>query len=337
MIRVLFAALAAFPVPASLARPVLRSVEDPKPQTEKRDPIYDEKADAKADIAAAVARAKKDNRRVLVQWGANWCGWCHRLHELFHSDKDIAKALLYEYDVVLVDIGRWDKNMDLATSYGANLKQSGVPFLTLLDGEGKVLVNQDSGAFESKDEKKPGHDPRTVLEFLKGHQAPYAKAQDLYDAALARAKAENRSVFLHFGAPWCGWCRRLEAWMASTEVAPILTKGFIDLKIDTERTVGGNEMMTAMIATAAGSRPGAKTGGGIPWFVFLDSSGSLLADSDGEEGNIGFPSQPAEIDVFVAMLKKSGAKLSAVEIDQLRRTLEADREKRESAEKKKAG
>jgi hypothetical protein len=217
------------------------------------------------------------------------------------------------------------------------LKESGVPFLTLLDAEGKVILNQDSGAFESKDESKPGHDPKTVLEFLKGHQAPYAKAQDLYDAALARAKAENRSVFLHFGAPWCGWCHRLEGWMASGDVAPILSKGFIDLKIDTERTVGGNEMMTAMIAKASESRAGAKTGGGIPWFVFLDSGGKILADSDGAEGNIGFPSQPAEIDVFVAMLEKSGAKLTREEIGLLRRTLEADREKRESAQKKKAG
>ncbi len=282
---------------------------------EKPAPIYDEKADAKVDIAAAVAHAKKENRRVLVQWGANWCGWWHRLHDLFRADQDLAKALLYEYDVVLVDIGKWDKNMELATSYGADLKQSGVPYLTLLDGDGKVLVNQDSGSFETKDEAKPGHDPKKVLEFLKGHQAPYAKAQELFDAALARAKAEDRRVFLHFGAPWCVWCRRLEAWMASADVAP----------------------MTATLAQGSAAKSGAKPSGGIPWFAFLDSSGSLLADSDAAKGNIGFPSDPAEIDHFLAMLAKSGAKLSAVEVDQLKRTLDADREKREAAAKKKAG
>jgi hypothetical protein len=68
--------------------------------------------------------------------------------------------------------------------------------------------------------------------------------------------------------------------------------------------------------------------------VFLDSTGNVLADSDNEEGNIGFPSQPAEVDHFAAMLKKGAAKLSADEIDQLKRTLEADREKREKAAKK---
>ena len=35
-------------------------------------PIFDEQADAKRDIAAALARAKQENRRVLIEWGANW-------------------------------------------------------------------------------------------------------------------------------------------------------------------------------------------------------------------------------------------------------------------------
>jgi thiol-disulfide isomerase/thioredoxin len=324
MIRFLLAAVAIAPLPVR---------EDPKPQAEKSAPVYDEKADAKVDIAAAVARAKRENRRVLVQWGANWCGWCRRLHELCRGDKDLAKELLYEYEIVRVDVGQWDKNMELAASYGAGLKESGIPYLTLLDAEGKVLANQETSAFESPDKTKPGHDPKKVLEFLKGHQASYLKAQDLYDGALARAKTENRRVFLHFGAPWCGWCRKLESWMDSAEVAPLLSKEFIDLKIDTDRTVGGSEMLTAMIAKVSSTRTGAKVGGGIPWFVFLDPAGTVLADSDNAEGNIGFPSQPAEIDHFVAMLQKS-TKLSADEIARLQRTLEAEREKREKAEKK---
>ena len=52
--------------------------------------VYDEKADARADLKAALARAQKENKRVLVQWGANWCGWCIKLHDVFKSDKEIA-------------------------------------------------------------------------------------------------------------------------------------------------------------------------------------------------------------------------------------------------------
>src|SRR5580765_8032036 len=94
-------------------------------------PVYDEKADGKAQIAAAIAKAKKNNTRVLIQWGGNWCGWCTLLHNTFQKDKDIGHELLYEYEVVYVDTGRPEgKNMDLAQSYGADVAKAGFPFLT---------------------------------------------------------------------------------------------------------------------------------------------------------------------------------------------------------------
>jgi thiol-disulfide isomerase/thioredoxin len=167
---------------------------------------YDEQADAKQVIAAALARAKKENRRVLIQWGANWCGWCVKLHALYKSDKAIAHELNYEYDLVLVDIGQWDKNIDLAKQYGADFKAkgAGVPYLTVLDGDGKVLANQDTGSLEDPAKKESGgaHDPAKVLAFLTEHQAKYLVADEVRAAAFARAKAEQKRVFEHFGAPW---------------------------------------------------------------------------------------------------------------------------------------
>ncbi len=85
--------------------------QDAKQETKKkRADIYDEAADARADIAAAVARAKKENKRVLVQWGANWCGWCHLLTEHLAQDKDARLKILYEYEVVHVDVGQFDNS-----------------------------------------------------------------------------------------------------------------------------------------------------------------------------------------------------------------------------------
>ncbi|HOW19271.1 MAG TPA: DUF255 domain-containing protein, partial [Phycisphaerae bacterium] len=66
---------------ALLGGPVV--VRAAEPANKKRDPIYNEKADAKAQIAEALARAKRDNKRVLIMWGGNWCKWCYRLHDVF--------------------------------------------------------------------------------------------------------------------------------------------------------------------------------------------------------------------------------------------------------------
>ena len=57
--------------PDSVAAQTLR--DEPKPA---KKPLYDESADAKQQIAAALAKAKRENRRVLIQWGGNWCSWC---------------------------------------------------------------------------------------------------------------------------------------------------------------------------------------------------------------------------------------------------------------------
>src|SRR5690242_15686933 len=71
----------------------------PKPSTAKPEPpppIYDEKADGSAAIRAALASAKRENRRVLIQWGGNWCPWCHRLFNQFKADRELAKILSSE-------------------------------------------------------------------------------------------------------------------------------------------------------------------------------------------------------------------------------------------------
>lgn len=251
---------------------------------------------------AALARAKQDNTRVLVQWGGNWCVWCVRLHELCQSDKELARELSYEYEVVKVDIGKWDKNLDLAAQYSAAVKESGVPFLTVLDSDGKVIVNQESGSLEVKGE--PRHDPAKVLAFFKQHQAPYLDAGKLYADALASAKAQGKRLFLHSGTPWCGWCRRLEAWMAQGEVNALLSKDFVELALDEERTIGGKEL--------AASND-------------LDSP---------KAPNTGFPQADDEVAWFVKILGAARQRLTDQDIGSLKASLLRVREEREARQQK---
>jgi thioredoxin-related protein len=150
--------------PAKAAKTAKPSAGKP----ESPPPIYDEKADGAAAIRAALASAKREDRRVLIQWGGNWCPWCHRLFNQFKSDKELSKILSYEYDFVLVDIGRRTKNIHLAARYGADVIKNGIPYLTVLDADGKPLVNQPTEPFEKKDEK--GYESAKLREFLKKNQ-----------------------------------------------------------------------------------------------------------------------------------------------------------------------
>src|SRR6185369_9258412 len=129
-------------------------------------------------------------------------------------------------------------------------------------------------------------------------------ARAVLDDGLARATKEHKRVFLHVGAPWCGWCHRLEKWMARAEVEAILAKDFVDVKIDQDRMTGAAGVIEKLRTTK----------GGIPWFCILDESGAILCTSDGVKGTIGFPAEPGEIDHFVGMMNKTRKNMSAADV-----------------------
>jgi thiol:disulfide interchange protein len=116
------------------------------PAKPSRPAIYDEKADGATQIADALALAKKENKRVLLQFGANWCGWCHKLHKLFESDNSIAKKLEASYVVAMIDVNK-GHNQSLVTKYGA--EGFGLPFIVILDEDGKHLISQRTGELPS--------------------------------------------------------------------------------------------------------------------------------------------------------------------------------------------
>jgi thiol:disulfide interchange protein len=125
-----------------------------------RPQLYDTTADGFAQIDAALAEAKPAGKRVLLQFGAEWCGWCHRLHRLFESDEQIAAALEANYVVVLIDVDG-DHNEAVDEKYG-NPTQHGLPVVVVLDVDGTPLTTQDTAELEEGD----AHDPARVLAFL---------------------------------------------------------------------------------------------------------------------------------------------------------------------------
>ena len=76
----------------------------PGPGAAKRASIYDKSADAKVQVAKAAERAKKNDKRILLMFGGDWCGWCHKLHGLFKSNREVAQILYNEYELVTIDL-----------------------------------------------------------------------------------------------------------------------------------------------------------------------------------------------------------------------------------------
>jgi thiol:disulfide interchange protein len=146
----------AAPAPAtSAATPAQRPAPVYTPQH-----IYSVTAVPAADIAAGLAQARREHKRVLLDFGGDWCGDCQVLDIYFHQPPN-ADLLDLNFVLVHISIGHEDANLDVAAKYGVPISK-GVPALAVLDASGKVLYSQQTGEFEDMRHM----DPNSVTEFL---------------------------------------------------------------------------------------------------------------------------------------------------------------------------
>jgi thioredoxin 1 len=109
--------------------------------------IYPAPEQASADVAAALKTAAAEKRRVILDFGGNWCPDCQVL-DIYFQDPTNKPILDANYVLVHVNIGHVDQNLDIAVRYGIPLKK-GVPALAVLDSHGELLYSQKAGEFEA--------------------------------------------------------------------------------------------------------------------------------------------------------------------------------------------
>lgn len=132
---------------------------------QQRDPnLYHVGADAQQEIAETISSAGKENKRVILVFGANWCGDCYALDYGFHQPR-IEPLLNANFKVIHVDVGRYDKNLDLVKKYHADLEK-GIPSLAVLSPQGAVLY--DTSEFE----RARVMTEEDILQFLNTWKAP---------------------------------------------------------------------------------------------------------------------------------------------------------------------
>jgi thioredoxin 1 len=153
---------------AGLWRIVAEQREDAtrlKGPVERKD-LYPADANAQKEIEEAVQEAARLHKRVMLVFGGNWCYDCHVLDAAFHTP-EIAPTLNRYFIVVHVDIGEYNKNLELAKKYDVPLER-GVPAAAILDSGGKLVASQKNQEFE----KARSMSPEDILAFLNKWKAP---------------------------------------------------------------------------------------------------------------------------------------------------------------------
>jgi thiol-disulfide isomerase/thioredoxin len=133
------AALLAAPAPAATPAPhvsvaTIDGLRQPLPLP------YDEQADADRQVAAAKARAKASGKLLLVDLGGNWCPDCRVLAGVI-ALPEVRRFVAAHYEVAMVDVGRFDRNGQIAAHWGVN-KLAGVPAVLVVDPKTDRLVNR---------------------------------------------------------------------------------------------------------------------------------------------------------------------------------------------------
>lgn len=123
---------------------------------------YDPDADAEATVEEALSEARRTDRLVLLQFGANWCPDCRQFAALL-EDPAVAPMVEESFVVAKVDVGNWDRNLDVAERYG-NPIAHGIPAAVFLDGSGDVVAATLMGELS----RARTFGAEDVAEFLRG-------------------------------------------------------------------------------------------------------------------------------------------------------------------------
>ncbi|HTT82348.1 MAG TPA: thioredoxin family protein [Rhizomicrobium sp.] len=134
-------ALAALPAMAAPHAPTL-AVASLSDLTTVPDHPYDENANADQAVDAAFAKARAEHKRVMLDLGGNWCGDCRVLAGIMDLPK-MRRFLEAHYVLVSVDVGRFNKNLQVPARFGITERLVGVPSVLVADPDGKLVNRND--------------------------------------------------------------------------------------------------------------------------------------------------------------------------------------------------
>jgi thiol-disulfide isomerase/thioredoxin len=127
---------------------------------------YDDKADAAAEVNAALARAAQSGKRVLIDLGGNWCGDC-RVFAAMLQLPEVHRFVDSHFELVLVNVGRFTTNLEVPARFGVpGLKAA--PTILIVSPQGQLLNGDDIVALQDA----RAMTPQAVVDWLAHWAAP---------------------------------------------------------------------------------------------------------------------------------------------------------------------
>jgi len=138
---------------------------DPDVSAQNDGSVFDEKTSGRTLVSDGLARAKAENKKVVLLFGANWCPYCRQLHALFESNPAVSEIVERSFVVVPIDVGTSsrNRNTDLIDRYDSNVFTDGTPSVVIIDASGKRLAPTKDNPWSAKN----AIEEKRVIAFLK--------------------------------------------------------------------------------------------------------------------------------------------------------------------------
>jgi thiol:disulfide interchange protein len=122
-------------------------------------PKFDPLANPVTDLEHAIAEAARVKKRIILDVGGEWCGWCHTMDRFYAEHADLMAQREKNFVWLKINYSTENQNKAFLSSYPAI---SGYPHLFVLERDGKLLHSQDTALLE----KGPSYDLDKMVEFL---------------------------------------------------------------------------------------------------------------------------------------------------------------------------
>lgn len=109
------------------------------------DSLFPPDRDPYQDLQTARARAVRENKNILLELGADWCVWCHRLESFITSHSELHLLRSQSYVHVRIYVGDDESSSEICQHLPSF---DGVPHYFVFNAEGKLLHSQDTSPLE---------------------------------------------------------------------------------------------------------------------------------------------------------------------------------------------
>lgn len=214
----------------------------------------------KGTFAQALAKAKKENKKLMVDCYTLWCGPC-RFMATNVFPNDTLGAYMNEHFVCM----KLDMEHGEGPERNKTFNVKAYPTFIFFDADGKEMSRFEGMAMQDDFQKRcerilKGEAPISKEDIQKEKQQRVAEKDTIIDEGkgvnfikgsevrfadvLAQAKRENKRVLVDFWATWCHACIQMnKTTLRDTRIGNLLNYTFVNYSVDMDHDPDGKELV----------------------------------------------------------------------------------------------